>query len=262
MLSKAPVSLRISDVDRSYQFSFKGSDSKGTLELVRDAKRINTDAAKAILVESFITEYKQYLSPNEISDTLTSWRDGEKSVEKYYEDYFKTELKDFSHGHVHYWVQASTNGRLIGWATFQREKSDPNAIYMNLLVVHPEYQKRGVGSQLVQALVKLGEISDLNAIHLLLRKKNRGGRYFYSTLGFVSNPEYMRDDNFVDTNLLEGLTWRNPSLQKKNEAYSGVSQSNHLFKEPAKIDDNKQEKQSQHDTYCGFKPGFLLGKRF
>jgi GNAT superfamily N-acetyltransferase len=75
---------------------------------------------------------------------LVSWRDGERSVEKYYENYFKTELEEFCRGDLHYWMQATVDEKLVGWATFQREKLNPNEVYMNLLVVHPEYQKKGM----------------------------------------------------------------------------------------------------------------------
>src|SRR5579883_410476 len=209
---------RNDSICKQYSFPVKRSDSFGVIELINDWNKIDQTASRSILVESFIGEYEKYLSPNEISNGLISWREGSASVKEYYENYFQTELEDFSHGNLHYWVQAKIEGKLVGWATFQREKSDVNAVYMNLLVVHPEFQKMGIGEQLVKSLVNLNEIPDLNAIHLLLRKKNRGGRIFYSKLGFYSDPEYQRNDNFVKIDLLEGLTWKNPSLQEKNTA--------------------------------------------
>ena len=223
MFSKSPA-----NVNKIYHFPIKGHDAVGVIRLIKDPNHIDKEAARSVLVESFISEYEKYLLPHEISACLTSWRDGEKSVRKYYEDYFQTEFNDFCHEEVHYWIQATINGKLVGWATFQREKTNENEAYMNLLVVHPAYQNRGVGGQLVKSLVSLHVIPDLNAIHLLLRKKNQGGRIFYSKLGFTSDPHYKRADNFVNLNLLEGLTWNNPSLR---------------------------------NAYCGFKPGFLLGKR-
>ncbi len=265
MFSKSPANLSAQcNVKKPYHFPIKGQDSVGVIELVKNPSHIDTEAARSVLVESFIGEYEKYLSPNDIRSDLISWRDGEQSVRKYYENYFETELGEFSRGDLHYWVQATIDGKLVGWATFQREKSDQNAVYMNLLVVHPTYQGRGIGEQLVKALVNLNEIPNLNAIHLLLRKKNQGGRIFYSKLGFTSDPEYQRDDNFVDLNLLEGLTWKNPSLQNKHSVLSsdahfrGMGKST-LFKIIAPL---VEEQNKQSDTYCGFKPGFLLGKRF
>jgi len=202
-------------VKKLHYFSIRGQSSLGLIELVNDRKHIDEGEARTILVESFIGEYEKYLLPKEIGDGLVSWRDGDKSVKKYYEDYFRTELGDFTNGHLDYWIQATIGGKLVGWATFQREKSDQNAVYMNLLVVHPKFQKMGIGGELVKSLLNLREITALSAIHLLLRKKNKGGRVFYSKLGFAANPEYQRNDNFVDLNLLEGFTWKNLALNNK-----------------------------------------------
>lgn len=247
--------------NKSYCFPMKGQGCIGVIELISKSKFIDEDLARSVLVESFIGEYEQYLAPSEISDGLTSWRGDNNSVQKYYEDYFETELEDFSRGEVHYWVQATTDGKVVGWATFQREKSDQNAVYMNLLVVHPDYQNRGIGRQLVNALINLNVIPDLNAIHLLLRKKNKGGRVFYLKLGFTPDPKYQRDDNFVNLDLLEGFTWKKPSLQNKEAACLG----DFSFRETRKLtlfkstESKVAEQNNQHNTYCGFKPGFLLG---
>gem|GEM_PF-2330320 len=265
MFSQSPANLPTQDnVNKSHRFAIKGQNSYGIIERVKNPNQIDKESTESVLVESFIGEYEKYLSPNEVGDSLSSWRDGEQSVKKYYEDYFKTELEDFMRGDLHYWVQASVDGKLVGWATFQREKSDQNAVYMNLLVVRPEYQNKGIGAQLVNALVNLNEIQHLNAIHILLRKKNKGGKLFYSKLGFTSDPEYQREDNFVNLDLLEGFTWKNPAPQNKSVAYfsdyhfTGAGKST-LFKIIGPL---AEEQNKQQDTYCGFEPGFLLGKRF
>lgn len=204
----------------SHSFPVKGQDVCGVIERVKDPGVINQQAAKAVLVESFISEYGRYLLPEEISPELVSWYEGERSVRQYYENYFEQELAEFIKGDLHYWVQATVNGQLAGWATFQREKNNPHEVYMNLLVVHPDFQQMGIGQQLVHALTKLQVIPALSAIHLLLRSKNQGGRLFYSKLGFNSDPDYQREDNFVDLDLLEGFTWKNPALQHDIESRS------------------------------------------
>src|SRR3990167_2550656 len=131
---------------RNRCFPAKDNNSTISIELISDPNEIDKIASRSVLVESFIGEYQKYLPPNAISDDLTSWRDGDKSVRKYYEDYFCTEFSDFSHGELHYWVEARISGKLAGWATFKREESEPNAVYMNLLIVHPGFQQKGIGS--------------------------------------------------------------------------------------------------------------------
>jgi len=175
---------------------------------------IEQSAAREILVESFIGEYSQYLQPDDVDSKLTSWRDGPLSVQKFYENYFSSELTEFMERRLQYWVEARMDTKLVGWATFEMEKSDEPEVYMNLLVVHPNYQKQGVGKKLVMSLIDLDLIPSLSAIHLLLRKKNKGGGLFYQSLGFKLDPDYSRPDNFVDIKLLEPLTWKNPTLEE------------------------------------------------
>lgn len=206
--------IAIPPVVKTCDFSNRNGEVVGQLRLLERPEHIQQDVARTILVESFIGEYQKYLSPNDIDSKLSSWREGTNSVAAYYEDYFRTEFGDFLSGKFDYWVEARIQGKLVGWATFEREKFHESvAVYMNLLVVHPEYQGLSIGSNLVMSLIKLNLIPDLVNIHLLLRRKNSGGRTFYSKLGFESDPSYERSDNFVDLNLLEALTWTNPALQ-------------------------------------------------
>ena len=192
---------------------FKKDDSPPAHEVkfVKEPDNIDKPASTAILVESFIREYQQYLDPKDIGPGLDSWREGDNSVQKYYEKYFREEFHEFASNKLDYWVQVTVGGKLAGWATFVKESNDPNSVYMNLLVVHPDYQRQGIGEKLVNALITENEIPELNAINLLLRKKNEGGRKFYTKLGFSPNPDYQRD-NFVDPDLLEGFSWKRPAL--------------------------------------------------
>ncbi len=217
VLAKTEEALR---VKLSIAGSSERKRSPTVIELVSKPADIDQVAASDVLVESFIGEYQKYLKPCDISAELTSWREGDQSVEQYYKNYFATEFADFARGDLHYWVQATVDGKLVGWATFQREKTDLNSVYMNLLVVHPHYQGKGIGTKLVFSLMNLNVLPDLHAVHLLLRRKNEGGRIFYSKLGFNADSTYHREDNFVDLELLEGWTWRNPALQNKDTLHA------------------------------------------
>lgn len=210
---------------KSTSFSLKNDGRTGVLRLLTRPEHIEHHVASTVLVESFIGEYQKYLKPQDIDSKLNRWRGGEGSVEHYYQEYYKDELNHFLAGKLDYWVEARIGGTLVGWATFERERSKRNAVYMNLLIVAPDCQGKAIGSQLVMSLIHLGLIPNLDSIHLLLRKKNEGGRIFYSKLGFSSDPNYVRNDNFVNPNLLEALTWHNPALEYVNEEQVAQSHS-------------------------------------
>lgn len=196
-----------------FHFPIKKSNEIGTIELVTDLNQIDQDAARTVLVEGFISAYEQLVTPDKIKSTLNSWHYGKHSVKNYYETYFAEEIEHFKEGTLHYWVQAKIGSTLVGWATFKREKNEPNAIYMELLVVHREHREKSIGKQLVHSLLNLNIVHDLKAINLCVRKINRGGRDFYLKLGFELNSEYEDENNFVDKTLLEGMTWKNPTLE-------------------------------------------------
>lgn len=214
--------------NQPYRFKTK-TGIQAELRRIQRPQDIDQARAKDILVTAFTTEWKKYLQPSDIRADFKTWED----VEAFYADYFTHELKTFAHGHLHDWVEVYVEGSLAGWATFERECE--NAVYMNLLAVHPKYQGQSLGAHLVNSLIELAVIPDLSAVHILLRRKNSGGRCFYESLGFYSDPTYVKTDNHVPIELLEPMTWRNPKLQ--------------LIHTP-------------QDTYCGFRPGFLIGQPF
>lgn len=233
MFYQSAERISLQNKNKSYRFKMKGRNNDCEIELVINPSHIDRNQARTTIVESFTVEYQKQLKPHQISSHLTSWRTGNQSVQKYYKNYFATELEDLYYGDIHYWLQAKVAGVVVGVATFMREKKDQKAVYMNLLAVHPNFQGAGIGEHLVNGLMYLGVIPDLHAIHILIRKLNEGGKIFYKKLGFYSDPDYRRDNNFVDLELLEGMTWKNPVILNQ-----------------------------QNENYCGFQSKFLIGKRF
>lgn len=196
------------------RFQIKSLNTTGYIEAITDVKDMNVSESRRILIESFISEYSQYLEPKDIDKSLTSWRDGENSVHHYYTKYFDQEFKKFSEGKIDFWIGAYIGARLVGWATF--EKDQHNSVYMDLLIVDPVYQHKGIGQQLVMSLQTLNLLPDLTAVHLLLREKNKGGFEFYRKIGFEVDSNYQRADNYVDRSLLIPLTCQlNPAKTLK-----------------------------------------------
>ncbi|MGE0670230.1 MAG: GNAT family N-acetyltransferase [Parachlamydiales bacterium] len=167
--------------------------------VVNSVKDIDLEKSQDILVRSFMDAYED-VPLSELSHEFKSTGD----VRRFYENYFKEELEHFKEGHL-FWVQAFLNDKIVGWATFELEPLEANAAYMNLLVVAPEHQGKGIGRHLTFSICSEDLFPDTKAINLLIRKINLEGYNFYYRLGFFEF-DYHRD-NFVDTSLLTGLRW-------------------------------------------------------
>lgn len=173
------------------------------IEVVKSHHNIDLERSREILVNSFMHAYED-VPLIELSPDFKSTGD----VRRFYHNYFAEELEHYKHGNL-YWVQAFVNEQLAGWATFELETNEADAAYMNLLIVAPEYQKNGIGKHLVFSIRSEELFPNVRAINLLIRKVNTQGYAFYRRLGFFEY-DYHRD-NFVDTSLLTGLRWENPS---------------------------------------------------
>jgi GNAT superfamily N-acetyltransferase len=203
-LLSAFISLNQTHAGKSYNFLTRDG-RPASIELIEKIDEINEVVAKKVLIDSFTTEYQSYLQPWEIRSDLKFWlsETGVPSVEQFYSDYFDSEYRTFRGGNL-FWVQAKIDDSVVGWATFEREKSQINAVYMDLLIVSPRFQRQGIGEQLIHSLIRLEVLPNLKTINLLLRKTNVGGHVFYPKLGFKFSPEYVREYNFVGMNVLEG----------------------------------------------------------
>ncbi len=175
------------------------SDDTVRLVVIDSWQEIDSAASQKILVKGFMKGYEnvplKMLNPN-----FSSIGD----VRRFYEAYFLEELEHFKNGEL-IWVEAYVDDVLAGWATFQLEAKEPGAAYMNLLVVHPKYQKMGVGKALTMSICSDMLYPSIKAINLLIRKVNEAGYKFYYKLGFQDH-DYTRD-NFVDPALLTGLRY-------------------------------------------------------
>ncbi len=167
------------------------------IEWAQSADEIDLVQGKRVLVRGFMAGYED-VPLIELNPEFQSTGD----VRRFYERYFDSELEHYKRGEL-LWVQAFEGDRLLGWATFELESEE--SAYMNLLVVDPDGQGRGIGKQLTFSILSLHP--ELREIRLLLRKVNESGRKFYERIGFTEF-EYDREDNFVDVSLLTGLQWR------------------------------------------------------
>lgn len=177
------------------------------ISVAKSVEDIDLKESQDILVRSFMDAYED-VPISELSSDFKSTGD----VRRFYENYFKEELEHFKQGHL-FWIQAFLNNKVVGWATFELERLEENAAYMNLLIVAPEHQKLGIGKYLTFSICSEELFPNVQAINLLIRKINIEGYNFYYRLGFFDF-DYHRD-NFVDTSLLTGLRWEKHTSNHK-----------------------------------------------
>jgi ribosomal protein S18 acetylase RimI-like enzyme len=166
---------------------------------VKTADEIILDKGKDILVRSFMKAYED-VPLAELNPSFKSIGD----ARRFYVNYFESELGHYKNCEL-IWVQAFIGEELVGWATFELEDND--SVYMNLLIVDPSYQSRGIGKHLVFSICAEDLYPNTQAINALLRKVNEQGRLFYEKIGFSYCPEYQREDNYVDISLLIPIRW-------------------------------------------------------
>lgn len=178
-------------------------DRKGErvrIAVARTPAEIAVDEGKRILISSFMEAYED-VPLIELNPNFRSTGD----VRRFYQNYFESEFAHFKNGSL-IWVQAFIEEKLIGWATFMLEEN--NHAYMNLLVVDPLYQNRGIGKHLVFSICSEELFPHIEAINVLLRKVNLQGLHFYEHIGFRDAPDYVSKDNFVDNCLLVPIRWK------------------------------------------------------
>jgi ribosomal protein S18 acetylase RimI-like enzyme len=174
-------------------------DQEIRIAVATSVSDIDAEQGEKLLVRSFMQAYED-IPLIEIHPKFRSIGD----VRRFYQEYFKEELEHFRQGKL-YWIQAFADQKLIGFATFELEPNEPHAAYMNLLAVHPKWQKRQIGKALTFSICREELFPDIQAINVLVRKINQEGKRFYERIGFYEYP-YTRS-NFVDPALLTGLRW-------------------------------------------------------
>lgn len=110
-------------------------------------------------------------------------------------------------------VVAHKDVRVVGFAIayFGEEQA-----HLNLLAVLPEFQRAGVGKQLVAWITESALVAGIRTVNLELRLRNAAGRAFYRALGFRDTalvPNYYRG---IETavRMSRDITARNPSSEK------------------------------------------------
>ena len=80
-------------------------------------------------------------------------------------------------------VVARTAQRIAGFGIMRYGDDDA---HLDLLAVHPEHRREGLGRRLVEWLEKVALVAGISAVFLEVRESNYGAQAFYERLGYRS----------------------------------------------------------------------------
>jgi ribosomal protein S18 acetylase RimI-like enzyme len=135
---------------------------------IERAKSEDVDQIKRLLSETWVDTYAASLSPATIEQVTTHWHDPQllrSQIEKP-GDYFAV---------------AKDEGRIIGLIT--AVLVGKSELYISRLYVHPEYQRQGVGSTLLNAAI--ASYPDAKSIRLEVERQNAKGHSYWRKQQFV-----------------------------------------------------------------------------
>ena len=101
---------------------------------------------------------------------------------------------EFLHNSVAIYFVALSNGRAIAYAGMWHIIDEG---HITNIAVHPEYRSSGVGSLLMETLLREAKSREILALTLEVRKSNENARALYRKYGFEdggSRKEYYTDD--------------------------------------------------------------------
>lgn len=124
--------------------------------------------AKQVLSHTWKDTYGSFLSNKTIEKVTTVWHDPEA-------------LKAQAMNPEIYFAVAKEEGKVVGLITVR--KIDEMAIFMNRLYIHPDYQRRGIGSKLFDSSLQAFPTSKV--VRLEVEEENKKGLSFYLKQGFT-----------------------------------------------------------------------------
>jgi ribosomal protein S18 acetylase RimI-like enzyme len=135
---------------------------------VERAKSEDVDSIKRVLSETWMDTYGDYLSRSTIEHVTANWHDP---------NLLRSQIEN-SGG---YFAVAKDDGRVIGLVTVV--SVGQNELYLARLYVHPQYQRRGIGTDLLNAA--LAAYPDAIAIRLEVEQHNTKGLSYWRKQKFV-----------------------------------------------------------------------------
>lgn len=132
------------------------------------ARAEEVDAIKQVLSDTWIATYADHLSRSTIEQITLHWHDPKL-------------LRSQIENPNNYFGVAKGDGTIIGLITVVTLKRDE--LFLPRLYVHPEHQRKGVGTRLLNAAI--ASYPDANVIRLEVEEQNANGYSYWRSQKFV-----------------------------------------------------------------------------
>jgi ribosomal protein S18 acetylase RimI-like enzyme len=123
---------------------------------------------KQVLSETWRATYSSFLSPATINAVTSVWHSPDQLAAQ------------IQNPLIFFGVAKTDNGAIIGLTTMGQITAD--TVVLSRLYVYPQYQRQGIGSQLLQASITA--FPNARTIRLEVEENNRSAHAFYRNHGF------------------------------------------------------------------------------
>lgn len=139
-----------------------GGDSCSMITIHR-ANKEEVKEIKELLSHTWKDTYGKYLSPEAIEKITSVWHDPQRLKEQ------------MDNPNVYFVVAKDEDGLIVGLITV--DVKDNSSLFMSRLYIHPNHQRKGIGSLLLEAL--RSEYPNAKTLELEVEEVNDKGINFY-----------------------------------------------------------------------------------
>lgn len=114
---------------------------------------------------------------------------------------------EITHNRMAVYFSALINNKTVGYAGMWKVFDEG---HITNIAVHPEYRRSGIGSALLEHLIKTAEQSGIGRMTLEVRKSNLAAQYLYRKYGFMEGG--IRKAYYADNQEDALIMWRESSM--------------------------------------------------
>jgi ribosomal protein S18 acetylase RimI-like enzyme len=188
--------------------TFKTGDGEdGHIVIASNITEVESD--KAVFIESLQNAYEK-VAYTDLNSKFKSGEDVTNWLNAYFDEEVQEVKRGMDQGTVFY-VRAFLGVRPVGFASFQVEPTTANSVYVRQMMIHPKYQRKGIGKHLLFS-IKNDEnlLPETRSIYLITRILNGKAIEFYKRNDFTFS-KYMHEG--YDLKKYIGLEWHAQSDQ-------------------------------------------------